>query len=353
MKTGFIDWTEKNLAFYLFDKQGSQVKLREGHSVTIEEEFNPSVLNSFIKVKIDEIYLSVPLDLLTLRELAFPFSDKSKISDTIAYELEGILLGNIDSYSIDHIVIESVDESSRVLAVCLEKSKLQEIIDIFSAIDLEPKVVTSIDLRLSGGESDKLLDESVSDNDFRIDAAGRELLNPSINLRQHELSYLGDIERLRKKLRLTTMLIIILLTITGSNSILNFLNLNKEQKSLNDKIQGIYRQIFPEDKKIIDVERQFRGKMNMLIKKKAALVGIPLLDIIRDIAGYENNKVTFHELNADGKNLVLKGSAKSFEDVELLKNALASGFKGVKVIESGTSADKKIIFTIIMQEKTA
>jgi type II secretory pathway component PulL len=353
LKTGFIDWTENNLHFYLLDKQGGQIRILDSHSVPIDEELNPSLLTSFIKVKTDEIYLSLPLDLLTLREISFPFSDRSKISNTISYELEGILIGNTNDYSIDHIVIESTDGSSKVLAACIEKKKLQEIIGMLSALDLEPKVITSLDLQLSGGDSNKLFDEAVSDKESRAAAALQELLNPSINLRQDELFYQGDIERLKKKLRLTAVLSIIILIILSTSSGLSFINLNKEQKSLNNKIESIYRGVFPEDKKIVDVGRQFKGKMNTLIKKKEALAGIPVLDILRNIAVKKDRKITLHGFNSDGKNLIIKGAAKSFEDVESFKNTLATEFKGVKVMDSETSADKQIIFSIIMQEKTA
>lgn len=353
MKTGFIDWTENDLNLYLFDRQGSQISLSDSHSVQIEGEINASHLTWLINMKPGEVYLSVPLDLVTFRELSFPFSDKAKINDAIPYELDGILLGDINNYLIDHIKVDTTDSGSRVLAACLEKSKLQEIIDIFSSLDLEPKIVTSLDLRLSKGKSDELFIAPVTDKKLRADAAGQELLNPSINLRQDELSYRGDIERFKKNLRLTAILAIITLTILSAGSIFSFVNLDKENKSLNENIQGIYRQVFPEDKKIIDAARQFKGKMNMLLKKKAALAGIPVLDTLRDIAIQKKSRITLHEFNADGKNIIIKGAAKSFEDVESLKNTLTSGFRGVKVIESGTSADNKIIFTILMLDRTS
>jgi hypothetical protein len=47
----------------------------------------------------------------------------------------------------------------------------------------------------------------------------------------------------------------------------------------------------------------------------------------------------------------MKGSALAFEDVESVKNSLASLFDNVKVMDSSAGADKKINFTIVMQEK--
>lgn len=353
MKTGFLDWTENKLDFYLFDRQGPQTTLLDSRSVQIEDKVDSSILKSVINNKTDELYLSVPMDSFTLRELQFPFSDKSKINNTISYELDGILLGSINDYIIDHIIIDTTDVETRVLAVCLEKSKLQEMISMFSELDMEPRVITSIDLRLSEGNTDKLFDEPVTDSELRAAAAGQELLSPLINLRQHELSYQGDIERFIKKLKLTAILAITAFSILSASSIFSIVNLNKEHESLTKGMHDSYRATFPEDKKIIDVGRQFKGKVKVLTEKKAALEGLPVLDILHTISMNKKEIITLYEFSADGKNLVIKGSAKSFEDVESLKNRLSSLFKGVKVIESGTSSDNKIIFTILMQEKNA
>ncbi|MEW6602230.1 MAG: PilN domain-containing protein, partial [Nitrospirota bacterium] len=93
--------------------------------------------------------------------------------------------------------------------------------------------------------------------------------------------------------------------------------------------------------------------MNLLIKKKTALGGVQVLDIMKNIAEQNNRKVTLNEFSADGKNIIIKGTADSFEDVEALKNNIASLYREVRVTDSGATADKKINFTIIMQEKTA
>jgi type II secretory pathway component PulL len=352
MKTAFIDWTEENLNLYVFEKEADKYYVAEISSVSIEGEPDLAVLNSLPLAESENIYLSIPINLLTLREENFPFSDKDKINDTISYELEGILLGNINDYSIDHIITEPLETGSKVLAVCLEKIRLQKLINMFSSAGLEPKVITSLDLRLSGSRSENLLENPISDTEVRAEAAGEEILNPLINLRQDKLAYTGDIKKFIKSLRLTATLALALLIVIGAGSTLRLINLNKERTLLTSELQGIYRQVFPEDKKIIDAQRQFKGNMKMLIKKKAALGGIPVLDILQNIAVNKNKNITLHEFNADGKNLVIKGTAKSFEDVESLKNSLTPVFKGVKVMDTGATADKKINFTIIMQETT-
>jgi type II secretory pathway component PulL len=354
METGFIDWTKDDLNLYVFKKQGGQYNLTDIQSIPLEGnlKLKPETLAKLKITDIENIHLSIPSELLTLREVDFPFTDRAKIRDTISYELEGLLLGSTGDYSIDHIVTGSSENSSRVLAVCMEKTELRKIIDMFSSAGIEPKVISSIDLSLAGGEVEKLLDTLGGNREIRIEAAKKELLNPSINFRQDELAYTGDIERLIKGLKFTAVLILILLILLGTFSYLRLYSAKKEYSFLTEEMHNLYRSVFPEDKKIIDAERQFKGNLNTLKKKKAVLVGIPVLDILREIAALKNDSITLHEFSSDGKNILIKGVALSFQDVELFKNSLSTSFDTVRVIDSKASADEKIDFTIIMKEKS-
>ena len=151
MNTGFIDWQKDSLTLYVFDKRGSHYELSDTNTIPLENSLTAEALTSLVTTGVNTVYLSIPADELTLREQDFPFADDEKIRDTINYELEGILLGNVHDYTIDHIVIESSDLNSKVLAVCLENSKLNAILETFSTAGLEPKVITSIDLAVSIG----------------------------------------------------------------------------------------------------------------------------------------------------------------------------------------------------------
>ncbi len=352
MKTVLIDWNDDSLNLYTYEKQGGRYILTDTSSVPMEDDLRDVDLSSLSLAGIDTVYLSLPLSILSLREQEFPFSDSDKIRDTINYELEGVLLGSINDYIVDHIVTESLDSGSKVLAVCLEKSKLMEIIEQFTSTDLEPKVITSIDLRLTGGDIDKLFDAPVSDTTLRAQAAAEELLHPSINLRQEEHAYTGDMERLKKTIKSTAVLLLVFLVILGGVSYLRYMVAQKENASLTTELQTTYKRVFPEDKKIVDAERQFKGNLNTLTKKKSVLSGIPLLDILKNVSAHTNEKVTLSEYNSDGNNLILRGVASSFEDVEALKNNLSTSFNNVKVTDSKATADNKIDFTIIMKEKT-
>ncbi|MBL7031600.1 MAG: hypothetical protein ISR97_00265 [Nitrospira sp.] len=353
MKTGFIDWTGSDLTLYIFDKIGSAYNLLGKESISLDGEPDPLILAPLVKAGIQDIHLSLPLDLLTLREQSFPFKDSDKIRETIDYELEGVLLGSTDDYSIDHIIIESGSKGSKVLAVCLEKKKLKNIIGIFSSAGLDPKVVTSLDICISGGRTEDLFEKTISDPETRAKVAASELGSPKINLRQEEMAYTGDIERFKKALRFPAVFVLLLVFILGLNTSINLMVEKDEHSILTSEISRVYKSIFPKEKKLFDIERQLTGNIKILKKKKAILMGVPVLSILRKIAERNSIGITLNELTADEKNIIIKGTAESFENVDSLKNALLTVFQGVKVMDSGAGAGNEINFTIIMQEKDA
>jgi type II secretory pathway component PulL len=361
---GFIDWTEEKITIHTFNKKGRQYTLADTVSVPVEGKLDNSALIPLAKPGIERIHLSVPVNLLTIRELSFPFSNKNKIKDTIPYELEAMVLGNVSEYSIDYIIKDSsasadssalADKSAsntQVLAVCIEKTKLQEILDLFSSAGLEPMSVTSIDLRFSIKNIEMLFESSSLGEKIRAEAAREDLANPLINLRQDEFAYKGDIDRIKNSIRFTAVLASILLLLLGLDLTLKLTALKKENTLLANEINTLYRKTFPDEKKIVDAIRQFKGNFNVISGKKAVLGGVPVLDTMLNIANLKNRNITLDEFSADDEKIIIKGSGSSFENVDAFKNTLASSFKEIKIIDSEASPDKKIRFSIIMKEKT-
>jgi type II secretory pathway component PulL len=347
---GFIDWTETRLSLFVFDTKGRRVSLIDKATVPVDKELDETIISSLVTTNVDRVYLSVPVHLLSLRELTLPFTDKNKITDTISYELEGILLNSPGDYCIDHHIIKSSENSSLVLAACIEKTRLKEIIDLFLSAGLEPVVVTSLDLSLTQGNIDRLLENPETDENIRAEAARQELVQPTVNLRQEELVYKGDTDRLRKTFRYASVLLLILVLIIASDTAVRFVSAKKENKILTKKITSLYQRAFPGDKKIVDPIRQFKGNLNKLREKKNIFVGSPVLDIMRDIAGNGDSDIVLSEINVDRSSILIKGTAVSFENVDKLKNSFSSVFSDVRVIDSDSSPDKKVRFSITMRE---
>ncbi|MEF9437333.1 MAG: hypothetical protein L0922_00745 [Candidatus Mariimomonas ferrooxydans] len=141
--------------------------------------------------------------------------------------------------------------------------------------------------------------------------------------------------------------------ILGAYTATKLMSVKKETALLTNKMNTMYQDVFPEDTKIVDVVRQFKGNLNALREKKTILGGASVLDILLNIANFKNKDITLSEFSVDGEKTIIKGTAQSFENIDSLKNALLSSFAEVRVIDSTSSPDKKISFSIIMKEKTS
>jgi type II secretory pathway component PulL len=349
MKKGFIDWTSQGVNLFLFERQGGEYVCSE--TVTVSERGDPDAeeLEAISSGGITEPSLSLPVEELTLREIEFPFSDREKIRDTLKYELEGSLLGSVSDYLVDHRIIESSDGKTRVLAVCLEKKRMKEILDLFSSAGIEPRIVTSLDIAMKDAGEDIISGDIVTDTSARAEAAAGELDSPTIDLRQEELAYTGDIDRIKKGLRLTSILVLALVVAVAGHFYLNYYSARKSGDSLSHRLRMTYRSVFPEDRKITDPGRQFLSKLRAAEKKMDALAGIPALDILMKIATAAHEGIVLNELTAEAGSIIIKGKAGSFEQIDNLKNSLAGRFGSVKVLESNASADGKVDFSILMK----
>ncbi len=350
---GFIDWTESAISLYVFKKKDNGLSLSDSLSIPFEGELSDSFLSQLLKPGVERFYLSIPANLLSLREMTFPFSDRDKIKETLPYELEGILLGSSADYSFDHFVLDSSENSSRALAACLEKTRLKDIIDRFTSAGIDPALITSLDLRIFGNDMEKLLEQPDIEENHRIEAAQQEIMSPSLNLRQGDLSYTGDIDKTRKSLRLTGVLVLCLILVLGSYTAARYVFLRQETSLLSDTMNRLYRQAFPKETRIIDATRQFQGNLNTLKKKKDILVGIPVLDILLNIAETKKESIVLHEFRTEQDTISMKGTAAVFEDVDTFRKALSSSFSDVRVTDSTASPDKRVSFSMTMKERSS
>jgi type II secretory pathway component PulL len=138
--------------------------------------------------------------------------------------------------------------------------------------------------------------------------------------------------------------------VLGSYATLRYVFLKKENLFLTQRTASIYRSVFPKEARIIDAPRQFRGKLNSLKSKKSTLISIPVLDILLEIASMDDENISLNDFKADKNSILIKGSATTFENVDTFKNMLSTSFSDVRVIDSESSPDKKIGFSITMKE---
>ncbi len=351
MKAGLIDLKEEGLTLYIAEKNRSGYRAVDTISVSLKGESIENAISALPKTRLDNIYLSLPLGTLSLRELEFPFVDRKKIRETIAFELEGLLLGSISDYVIEHLITHTSEDGCKIIAVCIEKKRLRKIIDAFTSAGLEPKVITSLDAHLLNSGIRDIIEYPRNNEEKRADIALKELTRPTINLRQGEFQYRGDVETFRKTFRLTSILAIVLLLIYSTSNIVRHVKIKNENELLSMSIQGIYHNAFPEDKKIIDPLRQFKGKVNLLMKKREVFGSTSSIDILMDIANLKDKNIKLSEFKWGEDGILIKGIARTFEDVESFRNKLSSHYDGVKVLDSALSVDNNVDFSIMMKEK--
>ncbi len=82
----------------------------------------------------ESLYLSLAPNLLNFRALELPFSEKSKVIEVLALELNGMLRVDIDDTVLDAILLGA----GRVLAVAIEKSFLRSTLERLKEVDIEP-----------------------------------------------------------------------------------------------------------------------------------------------------------------------------------------------------------------------
>ncbi len=85
--------------------------------------------------------LGLPLSLLSVRNLSFPFSDVKNIAQTLPFELEEQLIAPVDSLVTDFSLIDTTQSSSRIVAFALEKAFLERTLGALSGT-VDPEIIT-------------------------------------------------------------------------------------------------------------------------------------------------------------------------------------------------------------------
>ena len=92
--------------------------------------------------------------------------------------------------------------------------------------------------------------------------------NSNVNLLQGTYKKKKDWSKTGKRWLPVTILFTVWLLVQGSLFILDYISLNKQNKSLNSEITKIYKKTFPKSRKIIDAKAQMQQKLTALQKRK-------------------------------------------------------------------------------------
>jgi type II secretory pathway component PulL len=345
---GFIDLTsERSGEIYAFRGRAGGYELEKAVHYTGE---GPSQFPDL--TGIGEFYLSIPLEMLNFRIMKLPFSEKEKLIKVIPFELEALLMESADHVVFDAMVVGSGENGFDVLVAYVEKGMLREILAQLSSLAIDPQVVTSLELQAiakngTGDIAARLMNPPLLDRDTRISAAMNELSRHTINLRTGPFAYTRDREKVKKKLKVTFVLSLVLALAVNAYLIFGIVSAKTEASSLKRDIRNMYTALFPNEKRITDELYQMKSHMREIKEKGDALLGVYPLQFLLDLSQKTVPGVAFNEIGLDKDLSTMKGEASSMDDIDKMKARLSSPRTNVSVSDIKPLPTGKVLFTVV------
>jgi len=178
------------------------------------------------------------------------------------------------------------------------------------------------------------------------------------NFRRDEFEITKRYFRLKKEIRKVAVFLLIILTLLSADLGVDYYFLKKRYRMLEKQITGIFRQTFPDVKRIVDPVQQMMVKINEVKKSALSLPGIgddrKVLDLLRDISlrvpGSLDVKVT--RMVVELETVRIKGETDTFNTVDTIKKGLEpSAYFSAATISSANldRSGKRVQFEIKLQ----
>jgi hypothetical protein len=309
---------------------------------------------------IDEFYVSIPATVLDFRILNFPFSDREKITKAIPLELDNYIISGPEEIIFDSIIMGGDDSSVEVLVAYARKDVLSHILTELARKNIDPRVITSIDLQtvLKAGEdpgwegfqasiAEHLIGIKKWDQNQRIIAAENELAKPTINLRIGQFAYKKDAARTGKALRITVVLAFLLAFFIHASIMFQAIMIEKELIAITSAMRGSYSSLFPSDKKTIDVLSQLKSHIREIEEKSDTLTGITTLQFLMDLSKRRESHTVYTDIQIEKGLIKMKAETSSMDDLSKIEMKLSEFLQDVSISDVKTSAHGKILFTVI------
>jgi hypothetical protein len=349
--TLFIDIKDSEVETYLFDSRRNSYEFKEKKTYSLSGNRDFSL--DPVAGTVENTYVSLPLSSLNFRVLTLPFVQKDKVRDVLPFELDGIILGGSEKVVFDAVPLGNSGSSSEILAVYTEKQIIGELLRKLKTYNADPVCVTSLELRkaLQGFSSEKLLTLSPLEEQERVSLAVEEIKTPTVNLRRDEFAYTREIEKTKKSLKWTAILVLLFALLISADLLLNIFSVRSEIAAVKNDMRKKYQEVFPGEKNIINELHQMKSHIKELKTDEELYVGISPLATILKISDLDRQGVVFHELSFDRKNMSFKGEAPSLTDVQKMKDRMDALFEGVTISDSKSSSQGRMLFTITAGEK--
>jgi type II secretory pathway component PulL len=314
---------------------------------------------------IDEFYVSIPLTILDFRILKFPFSDREKIRKAIPFALDMLIMSGSADIVFDTIFLKDIGEKSEVLVAYMNKEALQKLLTKLSSLEIDPRIITSIDLqemvkplreqREKGFSASfaTLLENPMNwDTPRRLEQAQQAISSPLINLRSGPFSYRKDGEKSKRAFRLTVCLSILLVVILHAGLITHTIMLKRKTSSLSQEMRRVYSQLFPTDRKVIDELYQLKSHCQEIKEKNILLTGIAPLRFLDDLSQRMTPNVVFTDIHLEKGIIKMKAEARSMDDLSKLNVTLSGFLSGVSISDVRPTDQGKVLFTAVAKEHT-
>lgn len=351
--TLFIDIREEMLGIYLFAVRGGGFELKDRRTYPFPQHGDfPADISGY---DVENAYISLPLSSLNFRVIDLPFSDMDRIRDVLPFELDGLILGGAAGVVFDDIIVGKSDAASQVLAVYTEKTRIREILDKVKACNIDPAVITSLELRSLTKDfaPAKLASPAPLEDEERISLAIEEMKSPTVNLRRGEFAFTRDIEKTRKSLRMTGVLLILIALVLSGSLLFRIVSVRSEIAFLRNEMRKDYQALFPGEKNIVNELYQLKSHMKELKARQEIFLGGKPLHVLLGLSRLDRNGVVFNEVTVDRENLIFKGEAPSLGDVQKVKEELDIVFSEVRIADSKSSAQGRMLFTITAKGREA
>ena len=347
----FIDFKEKELTAHIFHVRGNICEMKETRSFPISGQHDFSF--EMETGQIESAYVSLPAAWFNFRVIELPFSDKDKIRETLPFELDGVILGGSNAVIFDDVIVGKSGNAVQVLAVYIEKNLLKKVLDALHSNGIDPVHVTCLELRkkLTDFTLPELLTPVLFEEKERIALAGEEIKKPTINVRRGDFAYTRDIERTRKSLRVTAVLLVFIAVVFSADVLLKMVSLRQESAAIKNEIRKQYMEMFPGEKNIVNELYQLKSHLKELQEKEDVFIGVDTLGLLLNLSQLEREGVVFNEIMEDKNAITLKGEAASLGLIQQFKQKLDSLYGDVTIADSKSSARGNMIFTITAKGK--
>ena len=309
---------------------------------------------------IDEFYLSLPAANLDFRILNFPFSDKEKITKAIPLELDNYIMGSSEEVVFDSINLGGYDTSVEVLVAYAGKELLNHVLAQLARKNIDPRVITSIDLqtvvktgegpdqeRFRGSIAENLTGFHAWDQNQRVLAAANELTQHTINLRIGQFAYRKDAEKTGKALRVTVILAFLLALAIHASTMFQTIMIKKDVTAITSDMRGSYSNLFPSDKKTVDVLNQLKSHIREIEEKDDTMTGISTLKFLMELSKRKESYLVYTDIQIEKNLIKMKAETSSMDDLSKIKTKLSEFLQDVSISDVKSTALGKILFTVV------